>query len=387
MLAFRRSECPYPVLQAGLRGLRADAQYKLEIFDESRARTEQTVSGRDLQSDFELRLPKKGTSLLLRYRPAVPSSPIRVRIRDKRKDERACPGRLCRPSMTRRIFMQDGTYTIRTMRREEVDLAIEWAAEEGWNPGLHDADCFYAADPNGFLIGLLDEEPIATISVVKYGRSFGFLGFYIVKPAYRGKGYGIRIWNAGLKYLEGRNVGLDGVLGQQDNYRKSGFRFAYRNVRYEGRGLGGASHSSGIVELSEIPFETVEAYDRPFFPAARTQFLKSWIRQPSGKALGILQGNALAGYGVIRPCRSGYKIGPLFANRPDLAESLFTALASEAEPAAPVYLDVPQVNLAAVELAERHKMKVVFETARMYTGKEPEIVLDRLFGVTTFELG
>jgi len=78
--------------------------------------------------------------------------------------------------------MPKNSYTIRTMTRQEVNIAIAWAAEEGWNPGLHDADCFYAADPSGFLVGLLGDEPIATISVVKYGNSFGFLGFYIVKP-------------------------------------------------------------------------------------------------------------------------------------------------------------------------------------------------------------
>jgi ribosomal protein S18 acetylase RimI-like enzyme len=285
------------------------------------------------------------------------------------------------------IPMQDGDYRIRTMRREEVDIAVEWATQEGWNPGLGDADCFYAADPNGFLIGLLEDEPIATISVVKYGRSFGFLGFYIVKPGYRGKGYGIRIWDAGLKYLEGRNVGLDGVAAQQENYRKSGFKLAYRNIRYEGRGAGKAARPSGIVELSGLPFKAVEAYDRPFFPADRTQFLQPWIRQAGGKALGIMQNGALAGYGIIRRCRSGYKIGPLFADSPDLAEALFVALTSEIEPTAPVYLDTPQVNPAAAELAERHDMKVVFETARMYTRETPNMPLDRLFGVTTFELG
>ena len=125
-------------------------------------------------------------------------------------------------------------YQIRGMTRNEVDTAIEWAAAEGWNPGLHDATCFFAADPDGFLAGLLDDELVATISVVKYGTSFGFLGLYIVKPTYRGRGYGLGLWNAGIEYLEQRTIGLDGVVAQQDNYRRSGFAFAYRNIRYQG---------------------------------------------------------------------------------------------------------------------------------------------------------
>ena len=41
------------------------------------------------------------------------------------------------------------------MTRAELDIGIGWAADEGWNPGLHDADSFYATDPGGFLIGRL----------------------------------------------------------------------------------------------------------------------------------------------------------------------------------------------------------------------------------------
>jgi hypothetical protein len=46
-------------------------------------------------------------------------------------------------------------YTIRTMNRHKVDIVVDWAAEEGWNPGLHNAVCFHAADSSGFLVGLL----------------------------------------------------------------------------------------------------------------------------------------------------------------------------------------------------------------------------------------
>ena len=283
--------------------------------------------------------------------------------------------------------MQNNNYTIKTMSRREIDIAIEWAAEEGWNPGLHDADCYFTADPNGFLIGLLGDEPIATISVIKYDDSFGFLGFYIVKSEYRDKGYGIQIWNAGLKYLEGLNIGLDGVVAQQENYKKSGFKLAYRNIRYEGIGGGTPPKNSEIVELSTLPFETVGTYDQPFFPAKRSQYTKSWINQPECHALGIMQNGNLAGYGVIRKCRNGCKIAPLLADNPELAETLFLALKSRAISSDPIFLDIPEVNEAAVAMAEKYKMKVSFETARMYTGEFPDIPLNRLFGVASFEIG
>ncbi|HWR01182.1 MAG TPA: GNAT family N-acetyltransferase [Chlorobaculum sp.] len=278
-------------------------------------------------------------------------------------------------------------YTIRTMTRSEIDLAVEWAALEGWNPGTDDAECFYRADPDGFLVGLVGNKPVATISVVRYGSSFGFLGFYIVRPEYRGMGLGPPIWNAGLARLEGRSVGLDGVVAQQENYTKSGFRLAYRNIRYMGVGGGNHEKQNGIKPLSDILFEEIVSFDRQFFPEDRRSFLECWIKRNGSTALGFNDNGRLSGYGVIRPCRSGFKIGPLFADSPELAETLFCSLKSSIPEGSPFFLDIPEVNPEAISLVKRHNMSIVFETARMYKGIPPRLPLDRIFGVTTFELG
>ncbi|UXI03912.1 GNAT family N-acetyltransferase [Photobacterium sp. TY1-4] len=284
-------------------------------------------------------------------------------------------------------MMEKVPFVIRTMAREEVDLAIEWAAQEGWNPGLNDAANYYAADPNGFLIGLLGDEPIATISAIRYDASFGFIGFYIVKPEYRGQGYGIQIWQTALDYLEGCNIALDGVVAQQDNYKKSGFQLAYRNIRYEG--VGGGRHETDplIVPLSALSVAQIQTYEQDFFPAPRPQFLQTWLSQPSAQVYGVLKDGQLGGYGVIRACRSGYKIGPLYADTPEMAGQLFRALKATVSEHDAIYLDVPEVNAEAVALAEREQMTVSFETARMYTQIEPELPLHRIYGVTSFEIG
>ncbi len=279
------------------------------------------------------------------------------------------------------------SYTIRTMTRRDVDTAIEWAAREGWNPGGHDGECYFAADPEGFLLGELDGEPVATISVVKYGKTFGFLGFYIVRPEFRGRGCGLEIWKAGLNRLGDRNIGLDGVVAQQDNYIKSGFKLAHRNMRFAGRGGGAASGCPDIVALDALPCADVNAYGRAFFPADRSAFWRCWIGQPEAHALGIRRGGALHGYGVMRPCRVGWKIGPLFADNAESAEALFVDLKSKVGSGDQVFLDVPEPNRDALLLAERHGLRVSFETARMYTRECPDIDLARTFGVTSFEIG
>lgn len=277
-------------------------------------------------------------------------------------------------------------FIIRSMRPQDISIAIDWAAAEGWNPGLADAECFSSVDPQGFLIGELDGEPAATISCVNYDDRFSFLGFYIVRPDLRGKGYGLRIWNAAIAHAGGRVIGLDGVVAQQDNYRKSGFALAYANIRYGGMVAAPQMPRADVIAASDVPFAQVEADDATVFPAPRSSFLRIWIGRPGHIGCALLRGGRLAAWGVIRPCRLGRKIGPLVADDRAAAEAVLWALLARAG-GGEIFLDVPSVNREAVALAESFGLAPVFETARMYTGPIAPMRIERVFGVTSFELG
>jgi hypothetical protein len=283
-------------------------------------------------------------------------------------------------------MIQSSDLQIRTMRRDEIALAADWAAAEGWNPGLGDAACFATVDAQGFLIGELEGRPAATISCVNYDDRFSFLGFYIVRPDLRGQGFGRRIWKAAMAHAGARTVGLDGVVAQQENYKKSGFVLAYPNIRYGGAVAPDAAQSAGIVPLAGVPFATVEADDATVFPAPRTAFLRAWLGAPGHIGRALVRDGKLCAWGVIRPCRSGHKIGPLVADDRASAEAVLAALVA-ASGSAEIFLDVPSVNRDAVALAQGYALKPVFETARMYTRPIRPLRLERAFGVTTFELG
>ena len=273
---------------------------------------------------------------------------------------------------------------IRNLRPEEIAIAVDWAAAEGWNPGLSDAACFAAPDAQGFFVGEIDGEPVATVSCVNYDDRFAFLGFYIVRERLRGRGHGLRIWNAAIAHAGARVIGLDGVVAQQDNYRKSGFRLAHANIRYGG--LVAAPANPPAVALDTIPFALVEADDATVFPAARSAFLRAWITTSGHVGRALVRDGKLAAWGVMRPCRTGCKIGPLVADDRAAAETIVRALLASAD-IGEVFLDVPAVNREAIALAEALGLKPVLETARMYTGPIPPLRIDRVFGVTRFELG
>jgi ribosomal protein S18 acetylase RimI-like enzyme len=277
-------------------------------------------------------------------------------------------------------------FVVRRLRSDEINLVRAWASAEGWNPGLYDIGCFYGADTEGFFLGELYGEPVACISCVAYDDSFGFLGHYIVRPEFRGRGYGLEVWRAGMSHLGERNVGLDGVVAQQENYRKSGFRFVtHSHIRY--RGVGGGEAAPGLVALRDVPFDELVAYDREHFPADRPEFLRCWVAPPGATSLGCVRGGRLVGYGVSRPADEGYKVGPLFANDPGVADAIFRGLLATA-PGQPVFINAPDetVNPHIAELVQRYGLSETFRAARMYNKAVPQISLRQVYGVTSLEL-
>jgi GNAT superfamily N-acetyltransferase len=272
---------------------------------------------------------------------------------------------------------------IRPMKASEISIAIDWAAAEGWNPGLADAACFATVDPDGFLVGEIAGVPVATISCVNYDAHFSFLGFYIVRPELRGQGYGLRIWNAAIAHAGSRVIGLDGVVAQQRNYEKSGFIRAYPDIRYGGVVTAPAAAATGIVDLADIPFARVETSDAAVFPAPRPNFLRSWIGTPGHVGRALVRDGEFVAWGVIRPCRKGFKIGPLVADDRAAAEAVLAALLTGIGDGE-VFLDVPSINAVAIALATDFGLAPVFETARMYTGAIAPRELKHVFRVTTF---
>lgn len=278
-------------------------------------------------------------------------------------------------------------YQIRRMTRGDLSIAINWADREGWNPGLHDLEPIHMVDPEGFFMGWLGERPVASVACLRYSDGYGFIGLYIVEPSLRRLGLGRALWRAALDHVEGCVVGLDGVAAQQDNYRRGGFELAWYNTRYRGRGRDAVAQDRRVVSLSSLPFEQLVAYDDAFHPVPRPAFLRAWIQMPQSHALGWWENDALRGYGVVRACVEGYKLAPLCADNPAIAEALFEALCAGVPAQEAVFIDAPGCNPQAAELARRHGMEATFSTARMYRGPVPRLAMSRIYGVTTLEVG
>jgi len=276
--------------------------------------------------------------------------------------------------------MNAANRTIRSLLPHEVGRLIDWAAGEGWNPGLGDAALFRAADPDGFFGAFVGNEMAAGIAAVAYGADFGFVGLYISRPDLRGRGHGKAVWDAGMARLGDRVIGLDGVAEQQANYRSMGFEAVYRTVRYSGH-FGGRHDAAGLSRVTTDMRGAIAEFDRQFFPGPRATFIEGWLKPPH-KALAVMREGAVRGYGVARQCREGWKIGPILAAESGDAQRLFEGLAGGVDI---VHVDAPQAAGAFVDFLLAAGLTPGFETARMYKGGRPETPPP--FAVASLELG
>jgi len=272
----------------------------------------------------------------------------------------------------------------RQMLFQEMPFAINAAELEGWNPGINDADAFYHTDPNGFFIAEIDGKLIGSISGVAYNDHYGFIGLFVVDPQYRGQWHGIQLGKVALEYLGERNVGLDGVLEKQMAYQSFGFNYAYKNIRFEGKAR--SKKPPTALPISDVDFNKLLEYDRKIFLVPRTEFLRRWITQVDSVGYYLENESHLLGYGVLRKCITGYRVGPLFADNETMAVEILEALLSNI-PGEAYYLDIPEPNSEALKIVEQFNMQKVFETARMYSKEIPNVPLHKVFGITSFELG
>lgn len=274
---------------------------------------------------------------------------------------------------------------IRTMQPEDLEEVLEWAAAEGWNPGLEDAAAFLAADPGGFLVRDVAGVPVAAISVVCHSPDFAFLGLYLCRPEFRRQGHGWAVWQAGLRHAGSRTVGLDGVPAQQANYAASGFALAGRTIRFSGQVTGAGPGRTRIPTDSDLA--AILAADRVATGIDRPAFLRPWFRGAAHRTTRLLDmPGGRPAFATVRQCRDGVKIGPLQAPDRETGRTLVLSCLPAGQ-AGIVAIDIPESCADMISLAEDLGLVPVFETARMYLGPAPRQHLPPCFAVATLELG
>lgn len=284
-------------------------------------------------------------------------------------------------------------FTVDVASPVQWQQVTEWANQEGWNHGPHDADCFLSTDPGGFFVGYLGDRPVAAVSLVNHNDQYAVWGHYLVDPAFRNQGYGRATCRVARKHAGGRILASDAMPDQVLNYTRSGLVRAHDTVHYVGRPRRlddvPAESSTSTAAAAATPFDptwlgAVVDYDRLSFPGGRPEFLRHWLSAPGHVTRLRVVDGVLTGYGVLRPAPLRHRIGPLVADTAQEAEALFAALTVGLNPFAEVSMFAPAGQgwfAADLGLAEE------FRVVRMYTAALPDGESKQVYAIGSLELG
>lgn len=280
----------------------------------------------------------------------------------------------------------DDDLMIMTASTNDMKWILSMSQNEKWNPGIKDGLAFQLADPTGFFIAVLNGHRIGCVAAVRYPNS-AHIGYFAVVKSHRGKGYGMQLFEHAMNHLNGYNICLDAVSLQIENYKRFGFRYAHGTRRCVGTIKGKATNCKNIHQAKDIPFDRLLQYDTRHVPSQRKNFLISWISVGTDQSLVYLDDdNSIKGFASIRQGVDANRVGPVFAETVDIAESLLYALCGQSTHTK-VDFDIPQSNTEGLRLAERLQLHPFAHNARMYTGDIPDLPLSNIFAFTCAELG
>jgi len=237
----------------------------------------------------------------------------------------------------------------------QVDLTPADAADGvalstriGWNQALPDWQYMLAAG-EGVGLRAADGTLVASAMALPYGR-FSWICMVLVDPDYRRQGLATKLMDAVVVRQEaaGRVPGLDATPDGREVYRRIGFEEDYRSGRYRAEqvdldavdppGLSGVT----IRPLQESDLSAIAAMDEAVFGGDRSALLEHLLPRVAGAPHGAWRGGELVGYVFAREGREAHQIGPLVAERPEIAIALARAVLGGI--AGPVYLDAPDAQ-------------------------------------------
>ncbi|OTA21908.1 acetyltransferase [Xenorhabdus beddingii] len=260
---------------------------------------------------------------------------------------------------------------IKTATLTEWLDVVEMARQEKWNPGFGDEYLFFNIDNKGFFISYLQGQPIASMAVVNFNENYASIGYYIVKPEFRGKGIGLALWKFAIKHAGERIIALDAVPEQEKNYSKWGFKTHYHTLRIQGRASSNSINkvntpNINIVDQSSI--QSVIEFDTSIIGYPRDRLLTSWFFGNNRKGFIFSENQNIKGLIGLRQSNDGYRIGPFYAKDKEHIKALFLTAIREIPEDALVTLDVPEYAQTTINLLDSFGFQTLFHTCKMYRG-------------------
>jgi GNAT superfamily N-acetyltransferase len=257
---------------------------------------------------------------------------------------------------------------IRQMKTRDLRLGLRLSRQAGWNQTLSDWRRFFALGPEGCFVAELRGRFVGTTMTFISGR-VAWIAMVLVEKAARRKGIATALLKHALEYLDAhkvRTVRLDATREGRPVYERLGFVPEYEVVRFEGRPKSAPAVKT-VRNATPRMLNGVIKFDRRMTGENREKMLRALFSEFPENTRVVTRLRKLRGFVTMRSGRNAVQIGPCTATAKAGPALLSDALNRCAEKV--VLIDIPAVNVRAVQTVESRGLEVQRRFLRMYRGR------------------
>jgi GNAT superfamily N-acetyltransferase len=245
--------------------------------------------------------------------------------------------------------MSQSTCIVRPASSLEEAHHLYWPLIQnlGWSVAPEDCKTHYiSTGPDSFLVVASENQPDKAEGCVvplTYANGTGWVGYFCINEPHRGKGWGAKLFRAGLDHFKSKGVevvGLDAVKEQVGTYARRGFVekgliSVYRRASIKDAPVDGVARipaGMAMVALDSIPKEVLVQSDCEYTGLERSRLWTKEALFNRSDSFGFALvdeangRNNLEGWVLVRSYQTGFRLGPLVATTPEVAASLLTTV-------------------------------------------------------------
>ena len=308
-------------------------------------------------------------------------------------------------SETERESKHTDTFVIRQANRLDD---LQWVIRmhgEGFGPRKKEAECYFSAGLTPyFYIGELNGKRIGCICRVEHGEDTVFGGYEIVSKPYRGREYGVKLFEYAEALGDVSDLQMIVVMKLKNYIQMRGYQPRWMVKVYQftaSRAVEALASSqlppsvARIMPASHADFEKLFAYSEVMMGSSQVckLLLAAWLcHLQESSWVAIDDTENIVGYLIMSDIicfpENGYFIAPFFADSAPIARSLLkvaAGFASASNPRHTIDIYVPfDFNPEGVSLLESEIGAKPVEELMVMSGKElPTQHLSKVFGIAS----
>ena len=232
------------------------------------------------------------------------------------------------------------------LREEHADDAVRLSAEAGWN---QTADDWRVMIRHGQGWGRFTRsgQLVATTLLLPHAQRIAWLAMVLVTERHRHQGIASALMSQALQRCDelGLGAGLDATPDGRRVYRPHGFRDLYglqrmqcARPRHRAVEVGGVS----LRELGAIDAKRVIDLDAEVFGVPRAAIVDYLQKAAPQRAVVAKSAGRLVGFLLARPGHRALHLGPITANRAEIAQALVSRALVGVK--GPIVIDVPDAQ-------------------------------------------